>query len=181
LIEWDGNKRWIVLDMEMCSLERLEPSRRWVDCKSMMLYSRPLKRMRFIQQLDNSITANCLIKNRLQVRIDTNNTDGCSINWRSLFGIVEQSWALTSQASIVIQHRPVVIVVHGPNRNMTSNMMIFSGLHGSGTALANQHTCHLESFGVLAKHRKAIKCGTPTKFCAWWRHLLRFLEPVSMA
>jgi hypothetical protein len=30
--------------------------------------------------LDNSITANCLIKNRLQVRIDTNNTDGCSIN-----------------------------------------------------------------------------------------------------
>jgi hypothetical protein len=34
---------------------------------------------------------------------------------------------------------------------------------------------------VLAKHRTAIERGTLTKFCARWRHLLRFSEPASMA
>jgi hypothetical protein len=34
---------------------------------------------------------------------------------------------------------------------------------------------------VFAKRRTAIECGTLTKFCARWRHLLRFVEPASMA
>jgi hypothetical protein len=31
------------------------------------------------------------------------------------------------------------------------------------------------------KCRTAIERGTLTKFCAWWGHLLRFVEPVSIA
>jgi hypothetical protein len=34
---------------------------------------------------------------------------------------------------------------------------------------------------VFAKRRTAIERGTLTKFCARWRHLLRFVEPASMA
>jgi hypothetical protein len=34
---------------------------------------------------------------------------------------------------------------------------------------------------LLTKCRMAIERGTLTKFCAQWRHLLRFVEPVSMA
>jgi hypothetical protein len=33
---------------------------------------------------------------------------------------------------------------------------------------------------VLAKCHTAIERGTLTKFCARWRHLLRFVEPTSM-
>jgi hypothetical protein len=34
---------------------------------------------------------------------------------------------------------------------------------------------------VLTKRRTTIERGTLTKFCAQWRHLLKFVEPVSMA
>jgi hypothetical protein len=34
---------------------------------------------------------------------------------------------------------------------------------------------------VLAKRRTAIECSALAKFCAWWRHLLRLVEPASMA
>jgi hypothetical protein len=34
---------------------------------------------------------------------------------------------------------------------------------------------------MFAKRRTAMKCGTLTKFCARWRHLLRFVEPTSIA
>jgi hypothetical protein len=85
------------------------------------------------------------------------------LRWRRL----SNEMALATACGLWVVHRARI------RRIYNNTVVIIESLWAEWRALLREI--------VLAKRRTAIERGTLTKFCARWRHLLRFAEPVSMA